>query len=164
MTLFSVEGSQLFYRNRPVNTAEVHLHLDGALDKSDVLKIADQKGRRLYFPERGLDGEIIDYPSNNRQITTEAQLQELWHGWKKYTIPDMFDPVTGLMQTREEIIGLSKAHVIRQAAEGKVYIETRFAPQYHTKEGLRMDQSVGYVIEGLNLGAESAAAQGNKIV
>ena len=63
MTQYRVRNNRLYYGNSPAPllTSEVHIHLDGSLDASEVLDISDRLGTRHYFPKRDINGKRLDY-------------------------------------------------------------------------------------------------------
>jgi adenosine deaminase len=58
------------------------------------------------------------------------------------------------MQTKEALEHIATEHVRYLARDNRVYTETRFAPQYHMKEGLSLEEAIGYTVDGLAKGSE----------
>lgn len=67
-------------------------------------------------------------------------------------IVERFRAITSVLQTKEslEILGFNYAR--QRAKEGYVYVEGKFAPQYHTAGGLTMRQATDAIIQGIRLG------------
>jgi adenosine deaminase len=134
---------------------ELHGHIDGYLSPTDVLEIARRHKRRIVT----LDGRVMN---------TKKQLLEFSRGDGYESllqqIVNRFSPVTGLMQTEETIRDVAVAYVRRLAEEGIIYAEGRFAPQFHTKEGLTMSDAVRSMQEGLREGRENFGVRTNLIV
>ncbi len=71
------------------------------------------------------------------------------------TVVDRFRPITELMQTEGTIRDVGVSYVRSQKVEGVAYSEGRFAPQYHTREGLSLKEVIRSMAEGLAEGAET---------
>jgi len=69
-------------------------------------------------------------------------------------IVDRFFPITGLMQTEETIREVGISYLEGQKRDGVAYAEGRFAPQYHTREGLSLRDVIRSMAAGLAEGAE----------
>jgi adenosine deaminase len=69
-------------------------------------------------------------------------------------IVDRFRPITGLMQTEEIIRDVGVSYVKAQKEDGVAYAEGRFAPQYHTREGLSLKDVIVNMADGLAEGSE----------
>ena len=153
--MIQITDKQLFAQMCSLPKAEVHLHLDGAVPASDVFQMAQAKGVTLFRASRDNNAAPIAYADeSDRVIADEQSLAEYWMDWEHYTIPDRFGIVTGLMQNQDEIVAISRAHVHSLHRQNIRYAETRFAPQYHLREGLSLERAIGYVLEGLAQGSE----------
>jgi adenosine deaminase len=69
-------------------------------------------------------------------------------------IVDRFYPITNLMQTEGTIRDVGISYVEAQERDGVAYVEGRFAPQYHTREGLSLKDVIISMADGLAEGAE----------
>ena len=163
-----------------MHKAEVHVHLDGSVPAEDVLRISGEQGIEVLLGEKDPFYNPLSARSREEKlITTPDQLREFWAGWDKYSIEDLFSPATNLMQIRDGIIALARAHVMDLANQNITYAETRFAPQYSTREYKKhhnkppkragdirvktIEQAVEYMVEGLNLGMQDAKKAGKDI-
>ncbi len=68
------------------------------------------------------------------------------------------------MQTEDILFEVGRAYVAELSSDGVVYAEGRFAPQYHTREGLTLEQVVHSMLEGLQAGSEERQVKVNLIV
>lgn len=165
MPSIPISDKNLFKKIKNMEKAECHVHWDGAMDAETVLTLWDAKNQALYFPEKDCNGNTLSYKNEKeRIIDTPDKLRKLWAGWGHYTIPDQFGAVTGLMQTKDDIKTMAKEHVKHLASQNILYFETRFAPQYHTFEGLSLDRVIGYSLEGFHEGSEETGTDVKLIV
>lgn len=112
---------------------DLHLHLDGSLAKEDFIYLLNKEG--LPIP-KDLDSCIYvpdDCPS-------------LVDYLKRFDLP------CSLMQSRENLIYVTKSLVSRLYNMGYIYAEIRFASQLHINKGLTQKQVIEAVLEGLKEG------------
>ncbi|RED61747.1 adenosine deaminase [Cohnella lupini] len=116
---------------------DLHVHLDGCIKPATLLRLADRQGVLL--------------PSNDlSDLQTYVQVGEDCTNLTEYLTK--FDFVLPFLQTGEALEQVA-FEVVEQAAEHRIkYIEVRFAPQLHRKEGLSAAQAIQHVIAGLNRG------------
>jgi adenosine deaminase len=79
-------------------------------------------------------------------------------------VVDRFYPITNLMQSEDVLREAGSAYVKTQHLDGIQYVEGRFAPQYHMKEGLPMEGIITSMAEGLAEGSERYGVKVNLIV
>jgi len=79
-------------------------------------------------------------------------------------IVDRFFPITSLMQTEGTIRDVGVSYVRAQKLEGVAYAEGRFAPQYHTREGLTLKDVIAAMSDGLGEGTEKYGVKTAMIV
>jgi len=79
-------------------------------------------------------------------------------------IVDRFYPITNLMQTEGTIRDVGISYIEAQKREGVVYAEGRFAPQYHTREGMSLKDVIESMADGLAEGAERYGVMSTLIV
>ncbi|MGM9874151.1 MAG: adenosine deaminase [Bacilli bacterium] len=112
---------------------DLHLHLDGSLTSEDICYLA-----RL----------------NNKNITNEdlanLKVKDDCPSLKEYL--NCFDLPLSLLQNKKSIEYAFSSLVNRLAFLKYIYVEIRFAPLLHTKEGLTIDEVVESAIKGLNRG------------
>ena len=121
------------------NKIDLHLHIDGSVKPETVYELA-----RKHHIE----------PECHRT------LEEIRHSM---TIPAgefdpdflTFQPPLRVMQTAEGLTRITRELVERLEADGLIYAELRFAPQYHLEGGMTQEDAVMAAIEGLKQGLSS---------
>lgn len=104
----------------------LHLHLDGSISKKVVSKLS------------GLQEEEVE-----KLMIAPNKCQSL----KEYL--GYFDLPINLMQTKENLIEISKNLIEDLKKDNVIYAEIRFAPMFHTKNGLTYEEIIEAVLEGL---------------
>ena len=119
-----------------LNKIDLHLHIDGSVKPETVYELSRKYNIE---PECNLTLE---------EIKTSMMIPE-----GEYD-PDFltFNPPIRVMQTAEGLTRVTRELVERLEAEGLIYAELRFAPQYHVNGGLTQEDVVIAAIEGLNQG------------
>lgn len=105
---------------------ELHVHLDGSVRPSTVSEI--------------LDISLED--AKNEMIVSENN-QNLSEYLTKFSLP------LKVMQTKENLKRISKELALDLKKDEVIYAEVRFAPYFHTKEGLSYDEVVTSILEGI---------------
>ncbi len=105
---------------------ELHLHLDGSIP-------IDLASQLSHCSVKELEKEMI----------ADDKCENLSEYLTKFDFPIQ------LMQTKENLIEIANALVNELASENVIYAEIRFAPNFHTKEGLSLDEIVHAVLEGM---------------
>ena len=118
----------------------LHEHLDGGLRPSTVLELAREKGY----------GELPE---------AEPEALGRWFnaGAARGSLPEYlegFRHTIALMQSAEALEGIAFEFVEDMAADNVVYAEVRFAPHFHTQEGLGLDAVMEAVLRGLKRGRD----------
>lgn len=123
-----IEPVMIDYRKHP--KIELHCHLDCSVRISTVVEIGSELGLHLPNPVEAalvapeICADLADYL---RRI----------------------DLALKVMQRREYLIRIAREFVEDLCADGVIYGEVRFAPQLHTRGGLRLQEVVDAVNEGL---------------
>lgn len=116
----------------------LHDHLDGGVRPRTVVDLAKASGYKKL-------------PTHN-----PADLQEWFHrGAARGSLPlylEGFGHTTALMQTEEALERVAYEMMEDMKKDGVVYVETRFAPVFHTDGGLHWDEVVNAVLRGLERG------------
>jgi adenosine deaminase len=117
----------------------LHDHLDGGLRASTVVELAR-------------DGGYTALPT-----TDPGELEDWFHrGAQRGNLPQYlegFTHTTGVMQTEEALERVAYEMMEDMHRDGVVYVETRFAPVFHTTGGLHWDEAVAAVLHGLERGS-----------
>lgn len=122
-----------------LNKVDLHLHIDGSVRPETVYELS-----RKYEIE----------PECSRTLEEITRSMMIPAGEFD---PDFltFEPPIRVMQTTEGLTRVTRELVERLEAEGLIYAELRFAPQYHLNDGLTQEEVVCAVIEGLHTGLET---------
>lgn len=123
---------------REMPKVQLHDHLDGGLRPETVIELArDQKYDKL--------------PTQD-----PVELAEWFHrGANRGSLPlylEGFAHTTGVMQTDEALERVAYEMMEDMKNDNVVYVETRFAPVFHTDGGLHWEEVVSAVLRGLERG------------
>lgn len=109
---------------------DIHLHLDGSLSEQDFIYLAKKDGVDL--------GK--DFP-NNIYVPDDCPSLEVY--LERFALPGV------LLQSKENLIHVTKSLVKRLYKMGYIYAEIRFAPQLHTNKGLSQMDAALAALDGL---------------
>jgi adenosine deaminase len=125
---------------RPLPKVLLHDHLDGGLRPQTIVELAREQAYR-------------DLPTSDA-----GELAAWFHrGAQRGSLPmylEGFAHTTGVMQTAEALERVAYEMVEDMHGDGVVYVETRFAPLFHTNRGLHEDEVVSAVLKGLERGRD----------
>jgi adenosine deaminase len=128
----------------------LHDHLDGGLRPQTIVDLARENG---YSKLPTLDA---------------AELQEWFHrGARRGSLPlylEGFAHTCGVMQTEESLERVAYEMMEDMFRDGVVYVETRFAPVFHTTKGLHWDEVMNAVLKGLERGRKDFGVEFGLIV
>ena len=161
----TVTDAALLEAMQHIPKAVVHVHLDGSVPAEDVLKLSRQQEIDVLIGDKDpLENPLPKKSLEERKILTPNQLREYWAQWDTYSVPCLFSAATNLMQTYQGAVELARAHVRSLVAQNIIYAETRFAPQYSTRDGkISIDAAVEAVLVGLDQGMQEARTTGKDI-
>lgn len=130
---------------RRLPKADLHSHIDGSIPPSELFRIA-RKFRKKILTAKGAELDSV----------TALMRYVKGYGYSSMleNIVGRFYPITNLMQTKEVLREVGTSYVKTQRLDGVRYTEGRFAPQYHTKEGLSLEDVIANMAEGLAEGSE----------
>lgn len=128
---------------------ELHCHLDGSIRPQTVLEIANK--------------DKIQLPSYDiNEIDKAMKIYGLVKDLKEYLTK--FDIPQRVMQTKENIIRITE-ELLEDASKSNIkYIEIRYAPVFHTSNGLSINEVIEAVNEGVRLGYEKYGVIANQII
>jgi adenosine deaminase len=116
----------------------LHDHLDGGLRPETVIEIArDTNYKKLPTSDAG------------------ALAEWFFRGANRGSLPlylEGFTHTIAVMQTEEALERVAYEMMEDMKKDGVVYVETRFAPIFHTAQGLHWEQVVSAVLSGLEKG------------
>jgi len=128
---------------------DLHVHLDGSLRLSTILELAEQDG--------------IELPGKD-----EASLRKAMHlGENTGSLVEYlkaFDITLKVLQTEESLYRAAYELAEDAAAENVRYMEVRYAPMLHTRQGLRLTMVVEAVLAGLRAAQKDFGIHSNVIV
>lgn len=140
---------------RTRKTFPLHIHWDGSIPAEDIFAMAQTRGRQLVLPEVDIDENPIPYISKRERLINSVEtLRRFQMDLRHYRIIDVFAVPISFMQTKQDLIDTAVAHCRYLKSQNSPYAESRFAPQYHTTEGLALDQVIGSALEGFEKGRE----------
>jgi len=135
--------------------ADLHSHIDGSIPFRELSRIARENHREI-MTRRGSvlanAGAFFDFVTGDGYHTFLSE------------ILDRFYPILGLMQTEETIREVGRTYVNELKKDGIIYAEGRFAPHYHTVEGMTQADVIESMLEGLKAGSEETGVHANLIV
>ncbi len=105
---------------------ELHVHLDGSVSKEIASKISGISEK-----------EVIS------RMTAKDKCENLSEYLTKFDFP------ISLMQTKQNLYEIAKNLAKYLEKQSVIYAEIRFAPMFHTKEGLNYDEIIQAVLSGL---------------
>jgi adenosine deaminase len=134
---------------------DLHSHIDGSIPPSELLRIA-RKFHRKIFTAKG--DELDSVTALMRYVRGDGYSSMLEN------VVDRFYPITNLMQSEDVLRESGSAYVKTQQLDGVQYVEGRFAPQYHMKGGVSMEDIIKSMAEGLAEGSERYDVKVNLVV
>ncbi len=134
---------------RALPKTDLHCHLDGSLRLGTLLDLAEKSGVRL----------PADTPEG---LARAIHMGETCESLEDYLTA--FDVTLAVLQTEEALF--RAAHELAQdcAAENVRYLEVRYSPLLHTREGLKPTAIVDAVLEGLRQAKRETGIKSNVIV
>jgi adenosine deaminase len=128
----------------------LHDHLDGGVRPSTVIQLAKDAGYQK-LPTRD-PGELARWFHRGAQ---RGSLPLFLEG---------FAHTCGVMQTEEALERVAYEMMEDMHADGVVYVETRFAPVFHTDMGLHWDDVTNAVLRGLERGRKDFGVEFGLII
>ncbi len=120
-----------------VPKVELHDHLDGGLRTTTIIELADRFG--VSIPSHDPDELATWFARGCVQKSLPLYLET-------------FAVTVAVLQSPEALRRVAREAVEDLAADGVVYAEIRFAPILHTAQGMRMEEIVEAVLEGMDEG------------
>ena len=113
---------------------ELHYHLDGSISCEVALAAAEKQGMKLPTTDKAILKSILKVPPGCKSLTEFL---------KHFQLPG------SLLQTKEGIIEAVYQCQEHFKKNGGIYLEIRFAPQFHVFKGLTQKEAVEAAVEGL---------------
>ena len=134
------------FRDRP--KVVLHDHLDGGVRPATVIELAEARGVEL--PVEG-EAALADWFT----LRPGMPFADAW---------SRFHLVIELLQDGDALRRVAREAVEDVAADGVVYLETRFGPLSHRRSGLGADEVMAAVVEGLAAGEAATGTVARLIV
>ncbi|QQR90600.1 MAG: adenosine deaminase [Myxococcales bacterium] len=128
---------------------DLHVHLDGSLRLSTILELAEQYGIKL--PSDTPEGLALALHCGENTGSLEEYLKA-------------FGITLKVMQTEESLARIAYELAEDAAKENVRYMEVRYSPMLHTREGLRLTAVVEAVIAGLQEAYHDHGIESNVII
>ncbi len=109
---------------KDLKKVELHLHLDGSIRITTAEEILQQKDLR-------------------KEMIVDSNSHSLKDYLTKFNLP------ISIMQTKDNLTRVSKELMEDLDKDNVIYAEIRFAPNFHTKKGLSLDEVVKAVLAGI---------------
>jgi adenosine deaminase len=123
----------------------LHDHLDGGLRPQTVLELAKDIGyKKLPTADPGELAKWFQRGANRGSLRLYLE---------------GYDHTIAVMQTEEALERVAYEMVEDMKKDGVVYVETRFAPIFHTQKGLHTERIVKSVLRGLDRGRQDFGVQ-----
>ena len=133
---------------RAMPKAELHCHLDGSLRPATLLTLSEARG--------------IALPHHEHAALARWMRVDDAHNLEEYLA--RFEITLAVMQTAAEIERIAHELVLDAALDGIKYIEARFCPALHTREGLSTDDVMNATLRGLARGEKATGTLARVIV
>jgi adenosine deaminase len=134
---------------RALPKTDLHCHLDGSLRLTTVLDLAEKQKIRL----------PADTPEG---LAKAIHMGETCASLEDYLVA--FDVTLAVLQREEALYRVAYELATDCAAENVRYLEVRYSPVLHTREGLKPTTIVDAVLEGLRHAQRDAGIKSNVIV
>ena len=128
---------------------ELHCHLDGSLRVETVIELAKKENIQL---------DSYDYDYDKNLLTVEEDCDSLDEYLKRFDLPNE------VLQTKENLRRASYELLEDAVKDNVKYIEVRFAPIFHTKKGLALEEIIESVIDGIRDAENKYDIKGNVII
>jgi adenosine deaminase len=116
---------------------DLHVHLDGSVRPQTLRQLAREQGKPL-------SGEC------DARLLQLMRIDEGCASLVEYL--GKFDFVLPYLQTASALERVAYETVVQSAGQNGRYLEVRFAPMLHTRNGLKADEVIAHVLAGLKRG------------
>lgn len=128
---------------------ELHCHLDGSLRVETVIELARKENIIL---------ESYDYEKVKKLLSVNENCSSLDEYLEKFDLPNK------VLQSKDNLRRAAYELLEDAAKENIKYIEVRFAPIFHIKDGLSLEEVIESVIYGIRDAEKKYGIKGNVII
>lgn len=128
---------------------DLHCHLDGSLRAKTILELADQ--HKVKLPADTLEG-----------VSKALHVGEICDSLEHYLTA--FDITLSVLQTADALYRAAYELACDAADENVRYLEMRYSPVLHTKQGLKLTTIVESVVEGFRQAKRERGIRGGVLV
>ncbi len=136
-----------FFQRLP--KTDLHVHLDGSLRLSTILELADQYGIEMPAKDEAGLKKAMNLGENTGSLVEYLKA---------------FDTTNKVLQTEEALRRAAYELAEDAALENVRYMEVRYAPMLHTRQGLRVTAVVEAVLDGLREAQKNHGIISNVII
>ncbi len=126
---------------RSLPKVDLHCHLDGSLRVETLWELAQEQEVKL--PAKSVE-RLRDYFTVNKPFSDLEEYLE------------RFNTILPVLQDAESLNRISYELAMDSAAEGVLYLEVRYAPVLHTDKGMKLNDVMDAVLEGLKRAEKEA--------
>jgi adenosine deaminase len=134
---------------RALPKTDLHCHLDGSMRVKTILELAEQQ--KVKLPADTEDG-----------LAKAIHMGEICKSLEEYLVA--FDVTLSVLQTEEALYRAAYELALDAAAENVRYLEVRYSPALHQKQGLKMTTVIDAVLEGLRVAKRETGIKTGVIV
>lgn len=136
-----------FFQKLP--KTDLHVHLDGSLRLETILDLAEKDG--------------IELPANDAEGLRRA-MNLGQHAGSLVEYLKAFDVTLRVMQTEAALYRIAYELAEDAARENVRYMEVRYSPMLHTRQGLKLTRVIEAVLAGLKAAREEYGIESNIII
>ena len=127
---------------------DLHCHLDGSLPIDTVRRLALRSG--------------IHVPAQDEELSHLLQVPEQCNSLREYL--QCFDLPIACLQTEENLYEAARDVILEAPKDDIAYMELRFAPRLHMRQGLSLERILKSVTAGIRKGQEMTGIYAGIIV
>lgn len=128
---------------------ELHCHLDGSLRVETVIELARKENINL---------ESYDYDEVKKLLSVNENCSSLDEYLQKFDLPNK------VLQSKDNLRRAAYELLEDAANENIKYMEVRFAPIFHIKNGLSLEAVIESVVYGIRDAEKKYGIKGNVII